>query len=366
MTAVADAGSLPFAYGTTQNLPQGWGVDVDPITGYPTYYDFTNTNNDASGVPWGSTVTQADTPSGNGYTAPAGSAAPTAAPAASGASPRFGNPAGAQPLPFSSFGSIPQISPTFTQPATIDPNVGAPGTVNDPDANPMMNQGTINQYEQAVQQSLAPTFQQQQQAQDQAMAARGIFNSSAAQDAQTQLQGTQSATLAGAYAPIISSAQTGQQQAASQNAAQGTAADTTGFNAYEQNLLANQNAATGANTFNATAANQATAGNAATQLGIEQGDQSQYNAFEQALLGYGNQTGQSELGALLNSYSPTGSNILGAGATSAGNAASSALQNYNGSGLSNSISNVFSGLGNAGNNSVTTNQGTGTLQSNAQ
>ena len=365
MTAVADAGSLPFAYGTTQNLPQGWAVDVDPITGYPTYYDYTNTN----GVPWGSTVTQADTPSGNGYTAPAGSAAPTAAPAASGSSltnSMFGNPAAAQPLPFSAFGSIPQISPTFTQPATIDPNVGAPGTVNDPDANPMMNQGTINQYEQAVQQSLAPTFQQQQQAQDQAMAARGIFNSSAAQDAQTQLQGTQSATLAGAYAPIISSAQTGQQQAASQNAAQGTAADTTGFNAYEQNLLANQNAATGANTFNATAANQATAGNAATQLGIEQGDQSQYNAFEQALLGYGNQTGQSELGALLNSYSPTGSNILGAGATSAGNAASSALQNYNGSGLSNSISNVFSGLGNAGNNSVTTNQGTGTLQSNAQ
>ena len=294
----------------------------------------------------------------------------TAAPAA--ANPLFGNPASAQPLPFSSFGSIPQISPTFTQPATIDPgaagtpNTAFTGAVLDPAAFGGMGQGMIDQYEAAIQQSLAPTFQQQQQAQDQAMAARGIFNSSAAQDAQTQLQGTQSATLAGAYAPIISSAQTGQQQAASQNAAQGTAADTTGFNAYEQNLLANQNAATGANTFNATAANQATAGNAATQLGIEQGDQSQYNAFEQALLGYGNQTGQSELGALLNSYSPTGSNILGAGATSAGNAASSALQNYNGSGLSNSISNVFSGLGNAGNNSVTTNQGTGTLQSNAQ
>ena len=223
----------------------------------------------------------------------------------------------------------------------------------------MINQGTINQYEQAVQQSLAPTFQQQQ-AQDQAMAARGIFNSSAAQDAQTQLQGTQSATVAGAEAPVIAQQQGGQLAALSQNAGAGTAAnsqnasalntsDLTGFNAYETNLLANQNAATGANTFNATAANQATAGNAATQLGVTQGDQSAYDAFEQALLGYGNQYGQAGFGAQLNSYSPTGSNILGAGATSAGNAASSALQNYNGSGLSNSISNVFAGLGNAGN-----------------
>lgn len=343
----------------------------------------------------------------------------------------FGDPSAAQPLPFSAFGSIPQIAPTFTAPATIDPNavgtapasaVGPFGqmpnsTVADPGAmgaagvDPNAAAGFANQFEQAVAKSLQPTFQSQQQAQDEAMAARGIFNSTAAQDQQTQLQEAQGATLAGAQAPIIqagfnaaeSNAQqnaaqqqqslaasyaakvaAGQQTSAQEQAAyaatyganvsgaeqtssQAQQSGLTSYNAYEQALLANQAAANNANTYNATAANQATAGNAATQLGVTQGDQSNYNAFEQALLGYGNQLGQAGYGALLNSYSPTGSNILGAGASTAGNAAAGAAAGYNGSGLSNAISNVFAGLPNFGKTQpVGPDNGTGILQSDAQ
>lgn len=231
----------------------------------------------------------------------------------------FGTPqqiAQAQPLPFSSFGSIPQIAPTYTTPAM------------NPDANPMMDQGMMNQYEAMVQRSLDPTFQAQQQAQDESLASRGIFNSTAAQDAQTQLQGTQSATLAGAYAPIIQTGMTGQQSAASQNA----------------------NAANSANAFNATAANEATAGNAATQLGITQGDQSNYNAFEAALLGQGATQGGNVFQNYLSSFQPQGAalNTLGQGATTATNAATTAGAGVDSSGLSSAITNVFSGLGSGG------------------
>ena len=253
----------------------------------------------------------------------------------------YGTPAqvaSAQPLPYSAFGSIPQVSPTYTAPATAS-------TVNDPLAYGGMDQSTINQYENAVQQSLDPTFAQQQSQLEQQEAASGIFNSSANSQNLTNLQGQQGATLAGAYAPIISSAQTGQQQALSQNAAAGNTTN-----------LANAGAATTANTFNATAANDATAANAATQLGITQSDENNYNSFENTLLGLGATQGGNVYENYLSSLNPQAvtagaTSTLGQGATNATNAATNAGNNTNTGGLSSSIANVFSGLGNGGGSS---------------
>ncbi len=74
-------------------------------------------------------------------------------------------------------------------PAQIDPN---------------QNTAYMAYYQQLMDQSLQPTFQQQDQSLQDQLAARGISSSGAAADLTNQLYQTQGATVAGANAPIVS------------------------------------------------------------------------------------------------------------------------------------------------------------------
>lgn len=163
-----------------------------------------------------------------------------------------GNVAATAPMPYQSFGGIAQVDPSF--------------------ASPQDQQAYLQQYQQMLEQSMNPYFQQQQQQLNADLRARGIQNSGAAGYLEGNLLGQQGATLAGQVAPMV-------QQA---------------FGYANQDVLSNQNAANEAAVYNANNYQQAVNDNYGA-----------YNNYVNELLGLGG----SNLGALqaayLNSYGPS-------------------------------------------------------------
>ena len=193
---------------------------------------------------------------------PATNAATTASGGTASGLPTASNVLGAAPQPLQAFGGIPQVNPTY--------------------ADPNQNLGYAQAYQQLMDQSLQPTFQAQDQSEQDQLAARGISSSGAAQDLTNQLYQGQGATVAGANAPIV-------QQAYSNT---------------QQDIANNQGYANAASNTNAGYYNEALTGNANT-----------YNNYLQTLEGQGYNTGNEELVAYLNSFDPS------SGVTSAYNTA---------------------------------------------
>jgi hypothetical protein len=225
-------------------------------------------------------------------TAPANAATTPSGGTASGL-PTASAVLGTAPQPLQAFGGIPQVNPTY--------------------ADPNQNLGYAQAYQQLMDQSLQPTFQAQDQSEQDQLAARGISSSGAAQDLTNQLYQGQGATVAGANAPIVQQAYGNTQQDITGNVAS-----------------ANNAAATNAGYYN-----EALTGNA-----------NLYNTYEQTLEQQGYNTGNEELVAYLNSFNPS-SGVTSAYNTATGGAqgaASNAFSSANAAGGS-ALGGVAGGLG---------------------
>lgn len=199
--------------------------------------------------------------------------------------PYFGNLGAYTPLPYQAFGGIPQITPQTIQPGQISQFLGP--------------------YAGAVEQSMAPMFQQQSESLDADMARRGIFNSGAANASQGNLLAQQFGQVLGQSLPYAQQDMTG----------------------------------------NMGAQNQALAANAQAYGNVTQGNEGLYNNFMQELMSGNMNRGNALMGAQLGSYGGPNSgimNIYGQGAANAGSAYGNA---YNqGIGASGPLGNAFGQL----------------------
>ena len=241
---------------------------------------------------------------------PYAGAAPNTQSGVAGLTPTSQQLGGMQPLPYQDFGAVPFINAAQTQAAQV-----SPGSVG----------GYISSLMPTLMAAMAPQYQLASQGVDQDMAARGIFNSGTANQAQGQLQSQ-------LFSALLGQASNMGQQDVLQNA---------GYQ--QQGNLANQ-----------AASNQANAANAGAYGNVVQGNQAQYNAYLQQMLQSGTGMGQSLLGSYLGSYgtSPQAMGILGKGAGYAGSAYDGAYGAgmQNAGAFSNALSNAFansnSGVGN--------------------
>jgi hypothetical protein len=223
-------------------------------------------NNPATGLPYGAVDNAGaggatGVPSGQSgnnpiYSTPQGAGLPTAAQVAALAPPSV-----------TQFGALPSVDPTYANAATVDPN---------------QNKQYIQQYEQLMQQSLQPTFAQQDQQLQDSNAARGISSSGAAGYLQGNLLGQQGATLAGADAPIV-------QQ---------------GYGYTQQDIAQNQANQQQVNVGNAAASNAADNTNAGYYAAAVGSNQSAYDQFLSQLYGTGAGLSGTEESAYLNSFGP--------------------------------------------------------------
>lgn len=225
-------------------------------------------------------------------------ATPTASNTGTPYQPSASQVAATAPLGLQSFGALGQVTPTYVNPANA--------------------QNYYTQYANMLQQSMQPTFNQQDQALQAQIMGSGLQNSGAAPQLLNNLYGQQSSTLAGQDAPFLSQAFGYQQNADTANAAYG-----------------NQ-----ASLYNAGAYNTALGGN-----------QSTYNNYLNTLLGLGSGQSSGLLSQYLGTYEPS-SEALGAfGSTATG------AQNVYGDVYSNAATNqanVLSSLGQtAGDTAVT-------------
>lgn len=193
------------------------------------------------------------------------------------------------PQPLQSFGATPTVTPTYANAATVNPN-------NTPQY--------LGQEEAANAASLQPTFQAQDQTEQDQLAARGISSSGAAADLTNQLYGQQAATLAGLNAPAIQQQSGYQQQDITNNQANNQATNL--FNAGE---------GTAASGTNAGYYDQALTGNATT-----------YNNYLSTLEGQGYNTSNEAYTAYLNSFGPNSgvTSSYGGAVQGIGNAATGA------------------------------------------
>lgn len=207
----------------------------------------------------------------------------------------YGNLGAYAPLPYQAFGSVPQINPALIQGGDI--------------------QGQLAPYASAVDQSLAPLFQQQSEALSSDMASRGIFNSGAANAAQGNLLAQQFGEVLGGSLPYA-----------------------------QQNLQGNQ-----------AATNQALAANAQAYGNVAGENMNLYNNFLNQLYG-GNQARSGSMeNQYLNTFMPQGypgEGIFGQGLANAGNAYQNAYNTGMGAAgpLAGAFSNLFGSFGGGGNN----------------
>jgi hypothetical protein len=207
--------------------------------------------------------------------------------------PTAGQVASTAPAPLQAFGGLPTVSPTY--------------------ADPNQNQAYMQQYEGLEGAALAPQFQQQDQAEADQLASRGLTMSGAGAQLTNDLFGQQASALAGADAPIVSQ----------------------GYGYTQQDIQGNQ-----------AAANQATATNAGYYNEALTGNASAYNNYLSQLYGTGAQTGNSELSAYLGSYGPnTGvESIMGTGLSGTQNAYTNIYDTMN-QGQGTALGGLGSGLG---------------------
>jgi hypothetical protein len=182
----------------------------------------------------------------------------------------------AAPAPYQQFGNIAQIDPSYYSAVNADP---------------FQQQKYLQQYDKLYAAGLQPTFNQQDLAQSQDLASRGITDSSAASNVMGDLYAQQGGQIAQGEAPMV-------QQAFAQT---------------QQDVLANQAAQNTARQYGATTANEAALTNANFYNQAVQGNQQAYNQYLNQLYGSGANQQNALLSAYLNSYGPqTGvTNALG-------------------------------------------------------
>ena len=171
------------------------------------------------------------------------------------------------PAPYQQFGNIPQIDPSYYS------------AVN---ASPFQQQKYLSQYDKMYAAGLQPTFNQQDLAQSQDLASRGITDSSAASQTMGDLYAQQGGQIAQGEAPMV-------QQA---------------FGQTQQDILANQAAQNQASATNAGASNAAAAANAGYYNQAVTGNENAYNSYQSALFGAGAGQNNALLSAYLNSFGP--------------------------------------------------------------
>lgn len=208
----------------------------------------------------------------------------TGLPAATGTSGTTGSAAtgitATAPAPLNAFGATPSVTPTYAAAATVNPN---------------QQYGYLQAQEGANAASLQPTFQNQDQTEQDQLAARGISSSGAAQDLTNQLYQSQGATLAGMNSGAIS-----QQAGYTQGDVSQNQANTQAVN------LANTGAGNVATATNAGYYNEALTGNA-----------NAYNNYQSTLEGQGYSTTDQAYEAYLGSFGPN-PGVTGAYGTATG------------------------------------------------
>lgn len=210
--------------------------------------------------------------------------------------------AGMTPAPLSDFGATPTVTPTYADAALVDPS---------------RTPQYLQQEEDANRTSLQPQFRQQQQANQDQLAARGISSSGAAQEITNDLYGNQAAVLAGMNAPAI------QQQS--------------GYT--QQDITNNQANRQGTNLFNAGEGTGASDANAAYYNAERSGDATVYNNYKGTLEGQGYNTGNEAYTAYLNSFGPN------SGVTSGYNGAVGAVGNAASGAYSSSVAGTDAAIG---------------------
>lgn len=270
------------------------------------------------------------------------------------------------PAPISAFGPTPSVTPSYGT-AALATTPGAPNAAqmaptyasapNAPTANtvdPNQNQGYLNYYSSLVRQQLDPTFQAQNQANEDQNKARGLTGG-AAQYSTNQLAGQQAAVVAGAIQPMVGQAYSYTQQDIQGNQAAINSLMAQGYSYQEATSLANQQASNSASSSNMSAinsflaqgysyqqatqlanqaatnsqtgqnvgaANSAASQNAAYYGGALSADYSSYNAYMNSLLNAGANNYNNVENTYLNSYAPNAgvTGAIGNSATSVGNA----------------------------------------------
>ncbi len=242
----------------------------------------------------GSTVTEND---------PTQQASPETAAYASGAAtglPTTQNVAADAPLPLQSFGATPTVTPSYASATSMAPSYASTAIVD-----PQQNQQYLNAQLGENAAALQPTFQAQQQQNQDQLAARGISSSGAAADLTNQLYGQQAATLAG-----IDSSAIGQQAGYVQQDIQGDqgALNTANLtNAGYANAAANYNASNAqqTNLFNAGEGTAASDVNAQYYDQAVTGNATTYNNYLNTIENQGYNTSNEAYTAYLNSFDPS-------------------------------------------------------------
>ena len=314
-------------------LPTGWTAYADPITGMTDGYygpdgQFYQQPPSASGAQSGGPVTSSysqpttigPTPNGPVTSQTQAMSAPDTANTIQNSQPS-GLPNSSDisadaPLPLQSFGATPSVTPSYAAATSYNPTYANAALVN-PNNTPQY----LGQEEAANAASLQPTFQAQDQSEQDQLAARGISSSGAAADLTNQLYGQQAATLAGLDAPAIQQQSGYQQQDITNNQANEQATNLT--NAGYGNTASQYNATNAQNTnqFNAAEGTAASGTNAGYYDQAVTGNATTYNNYLSTLEGQGYNTGNEAYTAYLNSFGPN------SGVTSGYNGAVSGIGN---------------------------------------
>ena len=231
--------------------------------------------------------------------------------------PTTQNVAADAPLPLQSFGATPSVTPSY---ASSAPNAYGQ-SYNAATVDPQANQQYLNAQLGENAAALQPTFQAQQQQNQDQLAARGISSSGAAADLTNQLYGQQAGTLAG-----IDSSAIGQQAGYVQQDIQGNQAALNAAGQYnasneQQANLQNQANAQQTNLFNAGEGTSASDVNAQYYDQAVTGNATTYNNYLNTIENQGYNTSNEAYTAYLNSFDPS------SGVTSAYNNAVSGIGN---------------------------------------
>lgn len=244
------------------------------------------------------------------------------------------------PLSYQNFGSIPQV-----QASTINMPEGMQAATINQNTLP----GALQEYSGLVQSQLNPTFQAQDQQLQAQLASNGLFNSTAANQAETNLQGQQAAALSAGISPLVQNFANYYQQDVTGNAANQQAANAANYQGGLDVSLANQQALNNASDYNANAYG-----------GVVQGNQNLANTYLQGLNTQQNNLQGSLLSAALGTYDPNtngSTGLLSTGLSNAGNAYNQAYAaaGQNAGTLTNGISNALNSFLNPTNNAATNN-----------
>jgi hypothetical protein len=257
------------------------------------------------------------------------------------------------PLPLSAFGPNASVTPSYAASSSYTPSATSTSYANAATADPNANYGYLQAEENANSAALQPQFANQDQTNQDQLAARGISSSGAAADLTNQLYQGQSATLASADAPAIAQ-QSGYTQAdiaANQaNAQQTNLTNAAARNATSQTNANANNAAAAYNATNAQSTGQFNAAEGTAASGVNAGyynqqltgDATTYNNNLATQEQQGYNTSNEAYTAYLNSFGPN------SGVTSGYNGAVSGIGNAASGAYNSTIAGQSATLGSLG------------------